>query len=150
MNTVGVYFPSCLRMGVRLGPPPGQTPGRWGVASGVVYSDAWRHSAVIDARSACSHGRTKSQNQIWSYLRVPDSPTKARTRFFIQFGFYYFDTLSNPRFWGNPTQKLSVKKIFLEHILRPIQTLVSCLPDHLNISVKKTSQNVFFYPWFLG
>ena len=50
---------------------------------------------------------------------------------------------SKPRFWCNPTQKPRVNKIFLEHILRPIQNLVSSLPDHFDIGVKMISQNMF-------
>ena len=44
---------------------------------------------------------------------------------------------SRPTFWGNPTQKPRVKKIKinLEHILRPIQNLVSSLPGHFGIGV---------------
>ena len=50
---------------------------------------------------------------------------------------------SKPRFWRNPTQKLRLKKIFLEHILRPIQKPISSLPDHFGISLKMTSKNIF-------
>ena len=50
---------------------------------------------------------------------------------------------SKPRFWSNPTQKPRVKNIFLQHILRPIQNLVSSLPDHFCIGVKMTSKNIF-------
>ena len=57
---------------------------------------------------------------------------------------------SKRRFWGNPTQKPGVKKIFLEHIVRPIQTPISPLPDHFGIGVKMTFRNIFVYPWFLG
>ena len=51
---------------------------------------------------------------------------------------------SKPRFWGNPTQKPRVKKIFLEHILRPIQKPILSLPDHFGMIVKMTSKNIFF------
>ena len=56
----------------------------------------------------------------------------------------YFTEKSKPRFWGNPTQKPRVKEIFVEHILRPIQNLVSSLPDHFGTGVKMTSKNIFF------
>ena len=48
------------------------------------------------------------------------------------------------RFWGNSTQKPRVKNTFLEHISRPIQNLVSSLPDYFGIGVKMTSKNIFF------
>ena len=44
---------------------------------------------------------------------------------------------------GNLTQKPRVKKIFLEHILRPIQKPISSLPHHFGIGVKITSKNIF-------
>ena len=50
-----------------------------------------------------------------------------------------------PRIWGNSTQKPRIKKIFLEHILRPIQKPISSLPDHFGIGVKMTSKNIFFF-----
>ena len=51
---------------------------------------------------------------------------------------------SKPRFWGNPTQKRRVKKIFLEPILRPISSPISSLPGHLGTGVKMTTKNIFF------
>ena len=48
-----------------------------------------------------------------------------------------------------------VKKIFLEHILRPIQNLLSSLRDHFGIGVKMASKNIFLplvscpRPWVL-
>ena len=51
---------------------------------------------------------------------------------------------SKPRFWGNPTQKPRVKKIFLEHLLRFIQKPISSLPDHFGIGAKMTSKFIFF------
>ena len=57
---------------------------------------------------------------------------------------------TKPRIWGNSTQKLRVRKIFLEHILRPIQKSISSLPDHFGVGVKMTTKNTFvtFSFWF--
>ena len=51
---------------------------------------------------------------------------------------------SKPRFSGNPTQTPRIKKIFLEHILRPIRKPISSLSDHFGIGVKMTSKNIWF------
>ena len=51
---------------------------------------------------------------------------------------------SKPRFWGNLTKKPRVNQIFLEHILRPIQNLLSSLSGHFGMGVKLTSKNIFF------
>ena len=49
----------------------------------------------------------------------------------------------------NPETK-GKKKIFLEHILRPIQKPISSLAGHFGIGVKMVFKIIFFYPWFLG
>ena len=56
----------------------------------------------------------------------------------------------NTQILGQPNPETKGKEIFLEHILRPIQKLVSSLPGHFSIRVKMTTKNTFFYPWFLG
>ena len=43
-----------------------------------------------------------------------------------------------------PNPETKGKKIFLEHILRPIQIPISSLPDNFGIGVKMTSKNIFF------
>ena len=51
---------------------------------------------------------------------------------------------SKTQILGQPAaQKPRVKNIFLEHILTPIQNLVSSLPNRLNIGVKMTSKTIF-------
>ena len=55
----------------------------------------------------------------------------------------------NPDSGATQPRNQELKKIFLEHILRPILKPISSLPDHFGIGVKMTSKNIFFTLGFL-
>ena len=50
----------------------------------------------------------------------------------------------NPDSGATQPRNQGLKKICLEHILRPIQKPISSLPDHFGIGVKMTTKNIFF------